>query len=406
MSSVTLDEIVFDDSIYPRATWSQATVDRYADALHADEHFPAIVLEAGTRRLLDGKHRIEAHRAAGRHFIAADFHEIPEGVPAVLYAASLSARHGDPLAVEDKRRVAREIAESNPDFSMVLIAQLLGATRQTVSRYVSDLIEHRREVRKAQATLLDRAGWSHRQIGEHLGVDHKTVGSDVTSNISPQSEEVLREAAKDLPIDADPIVEAILAERAGPKPTQIPGPVDTTITPVDPGATPAPVADAPIPTHEPDKVAAGCEKCGAKLATNDAEAGYLRCDDCDPDAVHLSATFPDGPGACVACDPAARLAAVAEVAPEFVKPVEPEPDPKPSLRIVPTEDEKRAAEQRDARGLLLRAVEILAPAHDRPGFAETWARQLGPYDAELSDLIRRATEAMATLDDLIERCGQ
>lgn len=102
---------------------------------------------------------------------------------------------------------------------------------------------------------------------------------------------------------------------------------------------------------------------------------------------------------------AERIAAVAEVAPEFVKPVEPEA-PKPTLRLVPTEDEKRAAVQRDARGLLLRVVEILAPDHDRPGFAETWARQLGPYDAELSDLIRRAREALATLDDLIEGCGQ
>lgn len=248
MSSVTLDEIVFDDSIYPRVAWSQATVDRYTDALHADEHFPAIILEAGTRRLLDGKHRVEAHRAAGRHFIAADFHEIPDGIPAVLYAASLSARHGDPLAVEDKRTVARKIAEASPDYSMVLIAQLLGTTRQTISSYVADIVEHRRELRKAKTALLSRAGKSVREIAEMVGVGKSQVSDDVKEpDITGQlAEDVLREAAKDLPFDADPIVEAILAERAVPKPAETPGPVESRST-----ALTGPGSTSPEPEPEP-----------------------------------------------------------------------------------------------------------------------------------------------------------
>lgn len=258
MTSVTLDEIVFDDSIYPRAAWSKAAVERYADALQSGETLPPIVLEAGTKRLLDGRHRTEAHRLIGRHFIAADFQEIPDGVPAKLYAASLSVRHGEVLADKDKRQVAREIAESNPDYSMVMIASYLAASRQTVSRYVGDLVERRREVRKAQATLLDRAGWSHRQIGEHLGVDHKTVGSDVTSNISPQPEEILREAAKDLPIDATPIVAAILAECATPPQTPEPtadpsaAQVGSGQTPGSAGAVVDPPADPGSTSPEPE----------------------------------------------------------------------------------------------------------------------------------------------------------
>lgn len=83
-----------------------------------------------------------------------------------------------------------------------------------------------------------------------------------------------------------------------------------------------------------------------------------------------------------------------------------ESSPAPTLRVEPSASERQLAEQRDARGLLLRVVEILAPDHDRPGFAQTWARQLGPYDEELSDLIRRAADSISTLDDLIEGCGQ
>jgi hypothetical protein len=256
MTSVTLDEIVFDDSIYPRATWSKAAVERYADALQSGETLPPIVLEAGTKRLLDGRHRTEAHRLIGRHFIAVDFQEVPDGVPAKLYAASLSVRHGEVLADKDKLQVAREIAEANPDYSMVMIASYLAASRQTVSRYVGDIVEHRRELRRAQAALLGRAGWSHRQIGEHLGVDHKTVGSDVTSNISPQPEELLREAAAALPIDAEPLVVEMLRER-NPEPAAEPGPQ----TPEPPAAPTALVggsgstpdnSGASSPAPEPD----------------------------------------------------------------------------------------------------------------------------------------------------------
>lgn len=67
---------------------------------------------------------------------------------------------------------------------------------------------------------------------------------------------------------------------------------------------------------------------------------------------------------------------------------------------------KKAAEQRDARALLSRVVELLAPASRSAGFVDTWAAQLGEYDTELSDLIKRATDAMSVLDDLIERTGQ
>ncbi len=39
---------------------------------------------------------------------------------------------------------------------------------------------------KVPGLILSRAGWSQRQIADHLGVDHKTVGSDVYDDILPQ----------------------------------------------------------------------------------------------------------------------------------------------------------------------------------------------------------------------------
>lgn len=214
MSALNLTEVVFDEAIYPRSEWSQNTVDRYAEALAAGETFPAIVLERGTNRLLDGMHRARAHRQAEIEKIAVEFHDIPTGVPPKLYAASLSTRHGDRIAREDLSAIAREIASANPDYSLETIARYCGVTRQTVSKWVGDIAERRRLVRKVRALLLTRAGLSTREAATHLDVEHTTVVRDVRDDISHQlAEDVLQEALVGLPPECLAAAEAIRQER-------------------------------------------------------------------------------------------------------------------------------------------------------------------------------------------------
>lgn len=216
MTHVVLDDVVLDESIYPRAAWSDSTIARYAEALAADEVFPPIVLESGTSRLLDGMHRLRAHRAAGREAIAVEYHQIPDGIPAKLYAASLSARNGDRITGEDMRAIAREIATANPDFSAVVIAKHLGITRQTVGKYVGDIAERRREVHKAQALILKTIGWPQKNIASHVGVKQPTVSewlSEMSTLTSPITEDLLREAAAQLPMDCAHAIEEIREER-------------------------------------------------------------------------------------------------------------------------------------------------------------------------------------------------
>ncbi len=214
MTEIALTAVVFDESIYPRSEWSQTTVNRYVEALEAGDRFPPIVLESGTNRLLDGMHRAKAHEQSERDAIDVEYHEIPAGVPAKLYAASLSAKHGDRVTSEDMREIAREIARENPDYSVVIIAKYLGITRQTVGRWVGDITERRQTVRRVQSLLLARAGWTQRQIADHLGVAQKTVSNDVNADVSTQlTEDVLREAAEGLPVAAEAIVEEIRQER-------------------------------------------------------------------------------------------------------------------------------------------------------------------------------------------------
>jgi ParB-like chromosome segregation protein Spo0J len=61
---------------------------------------------------------------------------------------------------------------------------------------------------------------------------------------------------------------------------------------------------------------------------------------------------------------------------------------------------KQAEHQRDARALLTRAVDLVAPSTMSDGFVDTWAEHLGDVDA---DLIKRTEQAAHVLLDLAER---
>jgi hypothetical protein len=77
-----------------------------------------------------------------------------------------------------------------------------------------------------------------------------------------------------------------------------------------------------------------------------------------------------------------------------------------AVREVSEEQRKRADEQRDARALLQRIVDLVAPPSWSVADFEVWIKQLGPYDEEMSGLVGRATEAIAILDRVIGEVGQ
>lgn len=211
-ATVPIGAVVFDMTIYPRAEWSARTVERYADALRAGEALPPIVLEAETNRLLDGLHRLKAHQSTGATVIEVERHVIPEGVPAKLYAASLSARHGDRMTGDDLKAVARDTIGADPEASQAGIARMLGVSSATISRWCSDISDRRRQVRQVKALLLTRSGMSYRAAAELLGCDEKTVRNNLQVELPPHFDELLEDALDGLPADSAAIADDMREE--------------------------------------------------------------------------------------------------------------------------------------------------------------------------------------------------
>lgn len=189
MGTIKLGDVVFQERIYPRGKPSTQTIEDYADALLAGETMPPIILERGTNRLLDGYHRWKAHerltanpqlftngkRAEDFAEIEVEFHDIPEGIPAKLYAAKLSARHGLRLKASEVEALARELCTADPDLDVKVIAEYVGRSQRSVYDYVRDIKARKEEQQRAVLMRLDRLGWTQQEMGEVTGISQGEV---------------------------------------------------------------------------------------------------------------------------------------------------------------------------------------------------------------------------------------
>ena len=185
--AVATSTIVRDLSIFPRGEVDQDAVMRYRDAYELGEELPPIVLEKGTNRLLDGWHRLTAQEELGADKVQAEFHIIPEGVPALLYAAGLSSRHGVILSNRQKQEIAHGVYAADPEMPLTVISEQLAVSEATVRRWVDDIIQARKnqetrrvEVRRGAVSLLHAiGGWTQQAMGDLYGVTESLVRNDL-----------------------------------------------------------------------------------------------------------------------------------------------------------------------------------------------------------------------------------
>lgn len=193
---IPIDLVKWDPSIYPRQKWNTATIDRYVDALGAGDEFPAVVLEEGTNRLLDGKHRLEAYKKAERADVLVTWHVVPDGMSAKRYAAKLSARHGDRMSNADLKALALEECEADPKgFDVKAFVKEMGVGESTVYDWVGHILSREKEQRQWSAVRLSMLGWTQEEIGKRLDVDRTTISVDVKNSGSGISN--IRSLAKD-----------------------------------------------------------------------------------------------------------------------------------------------------------------------------------------------------------------
>ncbi|MBX3442852.1 MAG: hypothetical protein KF774_10630 [Planctomyces sp.] len=148
---IPLDALDMTAAELVRERLDEPAVERYAEVLREGGELPKLRCFERLGRLLcgDGRHRLEAHRRAGRETIAVT---IEPGGPddALRVACHANAAHGLPRSNADKRRTV-ELALRHSEWGRMsdgAVAQLCAVSREFVNRVrrAQPVIDHMSEV--------------------------------------------------------------------------------------------------------------------------------------------------------------------------------------------------------------------------------------------------------------------
>jgi ParB-like chromosome segregation protein Spo0J len=179
------------DGLSPRSTpCSEEHVKLLGESL---DELPPILVHQVTMAVIDGVHRLEAFRRAGRVTIAAVLFSGSRD-DAIVLAVQANVRHGLPLSLSDRRRAATEILAAFPGRSDRSIAKVTGLSHTTVAalraaRIASSVdlgdnhgrgIDTQERRRRIIAAASEHPNATIREIARHAGAAPSTVHAVLT----------------------------------------------------------------------------------------------------------------------------------------------------------------------------------------------------------------------------------
>jgi DNA modification methylase len=160
---VKIKEIRFLRELYPRFDLDKETVNQYA--LNLDALPPILVTKSMV--LVDGYHRLVAHRAQGREEIEVEVVDIPED-QILMEATKRNALHGKQLTRQEKQKLASLFYEQG--LTQNQISKILAVDQSTVSKWLKKPEQAKREAQKTQIMELYLKCHTQREIAEQVGL--------------------------------------------------------------------------------------------------------------------------------------------------------------------------------------------------------------------------------------------
>ncbi len=139
---VRIDELVFDEKIYPRVKTSWYTANDYANSMRTGSKFPPItVAKLGNKTyLIDGWHRVEAYRLNGVEFVDAEVLKIKDRKQMYIESIKRNAIHGRPFSFQEKLIIASNLEKMR--VSKSTISQLIGVTMDKMRKFKAERISY------------------------------------------------------------------------------------------------------------------------------------------------------------------------------------------------------------------------------------------------------------------------
>lgn len=171
-----LDEVVVREDLYPRLTHNPALVQRYATILDV---LPPIEVNQDNI-LIDGYHRLTAHRKAEAETIPVVITETASDLDILALAIIRNASHGYQLSEDDKRKQAIRLYAAGTGKTKEEIAGILSVTMRSVTGYLSDVDKQLREERKQRICDLWMACATVEEIADRLKLSTQPIKEAVS----------------------------------------------------------------------------------------------------------------------------------------------------------------------------------------------------------------------------------
>ncbi|MGK8487794.1 ParB/RepB/Spo0J family partition protein [Nocardia asiatica] len=196
-----IDDLVLTDSL--RA--GGLDIDHVQRLAEVVGQLPPISVHYGTKRVIDGMHRVAAARLGGLRTVRAQF-LFGDLDDAFLWAVRANVTHGLPLSATDRRAAAARIIRTHPELSDRKIAGLAGLAPATIGSLRSGLRDH------GHATLREGRDGRLRPLN---AVDGRLAASRI---IAVRPDASLREIAKEAGISLGTARDVRLRLAAGADP--------------------------------------------------------------------------------------------------------------------------------------------------------------------------------------------
>jgi len=156
---------------------SEDKVKEYVDMIESGVEFdPILVWDKGNGEywVIDGVHRIEAHKRVGRSTIKAELISCKNETDYRIKAIQANLKHGLPLKKEEKIILAQELYYKH-NISLEELCKIFGVSERTIYRWIGDVIKQKKEDLKEQALQLREKGFTQEKVASLLKVDQATI---------------------------------------------------------------------------------------------------------------------------------------------------------------------------------------------------------------------------------------
>ena len=179
---IKIDDVKFIKELYPRFELDNYVVNQYRQSI---ETLPPIVLSKNMI-LVDGYHRLIAHRLEEKSEIEAEILDIDDEKEIFLEAIARNSSHGKQLQIEEKAKLAPKLYSMN--VSLEEISRILAISKTKIYDWTQSLREREKEQRDVEVLDLYLQCWTQEQIAEKIELSQMAISKILNKTISTNGE--------------------------------------------------------------------------------------------------------------------------------------------------------------------------------------------------------------------------